>query len=122
MWARDYPWGSTEEAYAKWLDFDEAIFGPRHGLLGRLREDGFSAEEAEGLADYYRNSISPGSMLALRRINRDIDVRHVLPAIRVPTLIVHGTDDEVVYRWKGRATWLNRSQELGSSSFPAPGT
>jgi TAP-like protein len=35
-------------------------------------------------------------MLALRRMNRDIDVRHVLPAIRVPTLIAHGTDDEVI--------------------------
>ncbi len=96
MWAPDYPWGATEETYSEWRDFDEAVFGPRHGLLGRLRENGFSAEEAEGLADYYRNSISPGSMLALRRMNRDIDVRHVLPAIRVPTLVVHGTDDEVV--------------------------
>jgi class 3 adenylate cyclase len=29
-------------------------------------------------------------------MNREIDVRPVLPAIRVPTLIVHGTEDSVV--------------------------
>jgi pimeloyl-ACP methyl ester carboxylesterase len=26
-------------------------------------------------------------------MNREIDVRHVLPSIQVPTLIVHGTGD-----------------------------
>jgi pimeloyl-ACP methyl ester carboxylesterase len=96
MWAPDYPWGANEETYSWGLAFDEAIFGPRHGLLRHLRDEGFRAEDAEDLVDYYRSSTSPGSMLALRRMNRDIDVRHVLPAIRVPTLIVHGTDDEVV--------------------------
>jgi alpha-beta hydrolase superfamily lysophospholipase len=29
-------------------------------------------------------------------MNKEIDVRHVLPAIRVPALILHGTDDTVV--------------------------
>ena len=28
-------------------------------------------------------------------MNREIDVRHVLPSIQVPTLIVHGTGDTV---------------------------
>jgi class 3 adenylate cyclase len=29
-------------------------------------------------------------------MNREIDVRHVLPAIRVPTLILHGSEDTIV--------------------------
>jgi len=29
-------------------------------------------------------------------MNKDIDVRHVLPAIRVPTLILHGSKDTIV--------------------------
>jgi class 3 adenylate cyclase len=29
-------------------------------------------------------------------MNKDIDVRHVLPTVRVPTLIMHGSDDTIV--------------------------
>ena len=29
-------------------------------------------------------------------MNREIDVRHVLPAIRVPTLVIHGVEDKIV--------------------------
>ncbi len=31
--------------------------------------------------------------LALLRMNTEIDVRHVLPAVRVPTLVLHRTGD-----------------------------
>ena len=98
MWAPDYTWGQTDEAYREFMEGTEAaLFGPRHKALEGLRERGFAAPgEAEGLLDYYRSSISPGSMRAHFLMNRDIDVRHILPAIRVPTLIVHGTDDNTV--------------------------
>ena len=33
---------------------------------------------------------------ALLRMNRAIDVRHVLPAVRVPTLVIHGSEDQFV--------------------------
>jgi class 3 adenylate cyclase len=36
-----------------------------------------------------RQSASPGAALALGRMNRESDVRHVLPAIRVPTLVLN---------------------------------
>ena len=29
-------------------------------------------------------------------MNKEIDVRHVLPAVRVPTLILHGSEDTIV--------------------------
>ena len=35
-------------------------------------------------------------------MNREIDVRQVLPAIRVPTLVVHGADDRQVPFARGR--------------------
>jgi class 3 adenylate cyclase len=41
-------------------------------------------------------SASPGAALALTRMNFEIDIRHVLPAIRVPTLIIHRTHDMAV--------------------------
>jgi pimeloyl-ACP methyl ester carboxylesterase len=44
-------------------------------------------------ARYERQSASPAAMVALLRMNREIDVRHVLPTIRVPTLVLHRRDD-----------------------------
>jgi len=43
-----------------------------------------------------RASASPGAILALMRANYDIDVRHVLPAIQAPTLILHRVGDKTV--------------------------
>jgi class 3 adenylate cyclase len=42
-----------------------------------------------------RAAASPGSMRALFRMNRKIEVSHVLPVIRVPTLVVHRTGDSI---------------------------
>jgi class 3 adenylate cyclase len=44
-------------------------------------------------AGYLRRSASPGAALALTKMNSEIDIRHVLPAIRVPTLVIHRRDD-----------------------------
>ena len=45
---------------------------------------------------------SPGDAVALFRMNMEIDVRHVLPTIRVPTLVLHRTGDQVVPVNQGR--------------------
>ena len=45
---------------------------------------------------------SPGAALALTRMNAEIDVRDVLPAIRVPTLILHRTEDRLLTIEEGR--------------------
>jgi len=50
----------------------------------------------ERRAAYLRASASPGAAIAIMKMNRDIDVRHVLPAIRVPTLILHRTAEQVI--------------------------
>jgi pimeloyl-ACP methyl ester carboxylesterase len=49
-----------------------------------------------------RAGASPGSILALMRANYQIDVRHVLPSIRVPTLILHRAGDVLVPIAAGR--------------------
>ena len=41
-------------------------------------------------------SSTPANLLATMALNADIDVRQVLPAIRVPTLVLHGTEDLAV--------------------------
>lgn len=46
-------------------------------------------------AAYTRMSASPGAVGALWRMNLEIDVRHVLPAVRVPILVIHRTGDAI---------------------------
>jgi class 3 adenylate cyclase len=48
------------------------------------------------MASYFRASASPGAALAIMKMNREIDVRHILPAISVPTLILHRTAERVI--------------------------
>jgi pimeloyl-ACP methyl ester carboxylesterase/class 3 adenylate cyclase len=97
MWAPDYPWGRTEERYRLETDRQLAIFGPRSNaqeaarLLGQFDED-----EVGPLVEYWRQSASPGAVEALASMNKQIDVRQVLPTIRVPTLILHGAEDAIV--------------------------
>ncbi len=44
---------------------------------------------------FLRLSASPSTLVALNRMNMDIDVRHVLPTIQVPTLLLHRKDETV---------------------------
>jgi class 3 adenylate cyclase len=45
---------------------------------------------------------SPGAALALTRMNGEIDIRSVLPAIRVPTLVIHRSEDRCLLVEEGR--------------------
>ena len=50
-------------------------------------------------------------------MNREIDVRHVLPSIRVATLVLHGMQDAIVPL--DAARWMaERIPAPGSSRFP----
>jgi class 3 adenylate cyclase len=59
-------------------------------------------DEARRWARWARYGASPGAAAALVRMNASIDVRHVLPTIRVPTLVVHRTGDRAVDVRSGR--------------------
>jgi class 3 adenylate cyclase len=48
------------------------------------------------LGRWVRNSASPGAAATLLRMDYEIDVRSVLPAIRVPTLVLHRVDDPLI--------------------------
>ncbi len=53
-------------------------------------------------ARFERLALSPGAAVALVRMNVEIDIRHVLPAIRVPTLVLHRAGDRAVSVEQGR--------------------
>jgi pimeloyl-ACP methyl ester carboxylesterase len=97
MWAPDYPWGRTEEEYEQEVRRDLGIFGPRERAREAVRALGrFDDEETEDFLQLLRYGASPGTLEALHRMNREIDIRHVLPAVRVPTLVLHGSEDTLV--------------------------
>jgi class 3 adenylate cyclase len=69
----------------------------------RAGDDPLGADQS---ASYFRASASPGAAAAIMRMNREIDVRHILSATHVPTLVMHRTDDPVVE--VGHARYLTR--------------
>jgi len=97
MWAPDYPWGRSDEEYEREVERDLRVFGPREQAREAVRALGvFQEDEAESFLQMLRFASSPGSLEALHRMNKEIDVRHVLPAVRVPTLILRGSEDTLV--------------------------
>ncbi len=97
MWAPDYPWGRTEEEYEREVTEALEVFGPRERAMASVRKLGlFTDEETELFMQMLRFGTSPGALRALHRMNKEIDIRHVLPSVSVPTLILHGTEDTVV--------------------------
>jgi class 3 adenylate cyclase len=81
-----------EEITSKWV----AHWG--EGTLVELNIPSAINDEAvvRGVAQLERASASPGSIRALREANYEIDIRHVLPAIHVPTLVLHRVGDALV--------------------------
>jgi Serine aminopeptidase, S33/Adenylate and Guanylate cyclase catalytic domain len=97
MWAPDYPWGQTEEEHQREVERALRIFGPREQAREAVRSLGrFTDTEVESFLQMLRFGASPGALEALHRMNKEIDIRHVLPAVRVPTLILHGSEDAIV--------------------------
>jgi class 3 adenylate cyclase/pimeloyl-ACP methyl ester carboxylesterase len=89
--APDYPWGETEAEYRQAMARSKALWVTPGGLEESSRRSAPNGGEDEirALAALMRHSLSPGAEEALDLMNMQIDVRHVLPAIRVPTLVLH---------------------------------
>jgi class 3 adenylate cyclase len=94
----DYPWGFDPVEHAR--------------IVATLAEEGMTVEYLTGggwgLGDadeatlesgirYSQAAASPTQMAALEQMNADMDIRDVLPLIRVPTLVLHRTGDLVVH-------------------------
>jgi pimeloyl-ACP methyl ester carboxylesterase len=93
VWAADYPWAPTPQTRQEFFDAIQQGWGgvvDLATLAPTMKDDG---RFREWWAAYLRRSASPGAALALARMNTEIDIRHILPAIRVPTLIIHRVGD-----------------------------
>jgi class 3 adenylate cyclase len=97
-WSPDYPFGWDDERWQSVLDDIEHHWGSPQSLSIAMRAPSIAgdANTAARIASYYRAAASPGAAGAILKMNREIDVRTVLPAAHVPTLILHRTAERVI--------------------------
>jgi pimeloyl-ACP methyl ester carboxylesterase len=93
--APDYPWALTGEQFDRWLDRLIAGWGGPVSLEYFAPTRAHEAHFQDWWARMLRLGSSPGSVKAVLEIQRDIDVRAILPAICVPTLVLHRAGDRV---------------------------
>ena len=102
MWAPDHPWGRTEAEMDAILERIDRDWG-KDALLDLSDPSIANNDEARRtFARYFRLAASPGAALTVLRLQTQIDVRHVLPAIHVPALVMHRSGDRVTRVEQGR--------------------
>jgi pimeloyl-ACP methyl ester carboxylesterase/class 3 adenylate cyclase len=96
-WAPDYPWGLSEDIQHQILESYESRWGS--GTFG-LRSLAPTRADDERFREWYAQACrfagTPSSALAWFRVTMEIDIREVLPAIRVPTLVINCSGDRVI--------------------------
>jgi pimeloyl-ACP methyl ester carboxylesterase/DNA-binding winged helix-turn-helix (wHTH) protein len=115
----DYPWAPTEEQRNAFFDLMTRDWGGPVGIEERAPNMAGDPEFREWWAEYLRMGASPGAAVALTKMNAEIDVRDILPSIRVPTLVIHRADDLCLKVEEGRFV---SSKIPGSKYVELPGS
>ncbi len=94
-WAPDYDWAMTVEDRTQWTEHTVAAWGETNGpalavLAPSMAED---RALAAWFARLQRLAASPSEARILLNAAAGLDVRDILPGIRVPTLVVHRSGD-----------------------------
>jgi class 3 adenylate cyclase/alpha-beta hydrolase superfamily lysophospholipase len=92
------PWGWTPGQWEEWLNTIRQGWGTRAWVVANARWQAPSLmddpEELERWIAFSRLSASPSSAEAVLRLETHTDIRPVLPAVRVPTLVLSRTGDQ----------------------------
>jgi pimeloyl-ACP methyl ester carboxylesterase/class 3 adenylate cyclase len=111
--AEGYPWGIPSEIREMATrDPEQDTWGV--GLSLALLAPSRLQDEAlvRWWGRFERQSMSPAMALEIIRLNMDVDIRAVLPSIRVPTLVIHCTDDVIPVEG---ARWL--AEQIPDAQF-----
>ena len=88
----DYPWAQTEEEWRAQLAQIRARWGSRAYFEELAREWAPEVADDPAFVDWFvwhmRRSLSPGAAVTAFRTAMELDVRDVLSAVRVPTLVM----------------------------------
>jgi pimeloyl-ACP methyl ester carboxylesterase len=95
--APDYPWQWSEEEWQDYLSAVRAGWGTRRYAEESLAFINPSLAGDERMLAWWerfqRLSASPSALLAQEQVFRELDIRQLLPAISVPTLVIHRAQD-----------------------------
>ena len=99
---KDPPWAEPRERWEAMIQDWEARWG--EGILLHVNAPSIAhvPTKVQWCGMLERASASPGSIAALMRANYEMDVRHILPTIAIPTLVMHRTGDALVPVAAGR--------------------
>ena len=95
----DAPFVGVPEVLELWPDQVEATWGSGENILGGPAA---GSPEARSIARRQQLSASPAMARAAAELNIKIDVRPILPAVRVPTLIMHRANEIAIRPEHGR--------------------
>ena len=98
-----YPWGGTpaewEAAAERWQEkWGRVVFALERFAPSKVGDERYR----DWFGRLERLAASPGAAATLARMNGEIDVRHVLPSVSVPTLVLHRSGERVVVVEEGR--------------------
>ena len=100
--ARFASWLPTDEALAQFLDYVEQAWGTGGSLPLFAPTCGNDPAFVRWWGRFERLGASPASASALMRMNSQIDISGIVPTIRVPTLVIHRTEDVTINVEGGR--------------------
>lgn len=100
--AQDYPFGIPEDRRVHGIQWFRERWGTGRQL--ELTAPGLAGDpyEVELMARAERYSASPGVAAAYFEMMADVDVRHVLGTVHIPTLVLHRSDDRWIRVEHGR--------------------
>lgn len=98
----DYPYFTTREEAFKAVDAAAADWGGPVWIDLRMPSVADDPIIRQWWARFLRMSATASAAAALQRLNIEIDIRHVLPSIRVPTLVLHARNDRACPVGAGR--------------------
>ena len=108
-WAPDHPWGMTEaqfEAEQRRIEDGWGTGEYMGAFFDQMMPSLHGDERArERFVRFWRRSASPAAAMAVNRMWWETDIRGVLPAISVPTLIL----------WNSGSPWAPESRYLASA-------
>lgn len=102
--APDYPWGNDieDEGMKAWLEGWRTEWGSAYGIESRAPSMAEDEVFHKWFAKYMRLGGSPSAVINIFKMIQAIDVRDILPTVRVPTLVLHRVGDLVVDIDQGR--------------------
>jgi pimeloyl-ACP methyl ester carboxylesterase/class 3 adenylate cyclase len=128
--APDYPWQWSEEQWKEYLATIRTGWGTREYARESLPQYNPSLAGDERMLAWWerfqRLSASPGAIYAMDNLMREMDIRQLLPAISVPTLVLHREQDAIEDVGSGRyiAEQISDSRYVelpGGDHFPWAG-